>query len=341
MGDLHEFRITPQGTALLTAYSQETGTIPAPGGGIRQGAYWAGHAQEVDIETGKLLLDWRTDQHVPFSASHRLPVPSDATDPWDYFHINSIEIDPSDGNLIISGRNTWSIYKVHRGTGRLIWTLGGDQNEFKLGSDTHYAFQHHVVPHTGNRLTIFDNESGPPNEASASRGLELQLDEAARTATFVRQWRHRPPVLTEALGSVQLLSTGGAAAFTGWGQSSYFTQFDAHGRVVFDGRLSGGVFSYRAFLSAWPGRPAQAPKLVLDPGGSGLTLYASWNGATVNRSWRVIGGDSQDKLTTSFGRFAIAGFETAIAIKASPRWVAVQAVAADGSVLATSAPARV
>ena len=340
-GDLHEFRITPQGTALLTAYSQQTGTIPAPGGGTRQGSYWAGHAQEIDIETGKVLLDWRTDQHVPFSASHRLPLPTDPTDPWDYFHINSIEIDPTDGNLIISGRNMWSIYKVNRSSGKLMWTLGGDESDFKMGSNTHYAFQHHVVPRAGHHLTIFDNESGPPTEASQSRGLELEIDETARTATFVRQWLHHPSVLTGALGSVQLLGASGAAAFVGWGQSSYFTQYAANGKVVLDGKLSGGVICYRAFLNAWQGRPATPPKLVVAASGSGITVYASWNGASVHRDWRVIGGDSQDALTTTFGRFAISGFETAIGIKASPKWVAVQALDAHGAVLATSAPARV
>ena len=343
MGDLHEFRITPQGTALLTAYELKTGAIPAPGGGTQQGAYWCGHAQEVDIETGEVLLDWATDAHVPFSASQRLPVPSAPTagDAWDYFHINSIEIDPTDGNLIISGRNMWSIYKVNRRTGALIWTLGGTETDFKMGPDTQYAFQHHVVPRAGHVITIFDNEAGPPTEASQSRGLELRIDESARTATFVRQWLHSPSVLSAALGSVQLLGGSGAAAFVGWGQSSYFTQYDSAGKVILDGKLSGGVICYRAFLNAWAGHPTTPPKVVAEPDGPGTSVYVSWNGATVHRSWRVLSGDSRTALTDTLGQFPVSDFETRIALRATPRWVAVAALDAKGRTLATSAPVQV
>jgi hypothetical protein len=288
-----------------------------------------------------VLLDWRTDEHVPFSASHRLPVPSDPTDPWDYFHINSIEIDPTDGHLIISGRNMWSIYKVNRTTGALIWTLGGDETDFTMGANTHYAFQHHVVPRAGHVLTIFDNEAGPPAEAKQSRGLELKIDETARTASFVRQWLHTPSVLSAALGSVQLLGSSGAAAFTGWGQSSYFTQFDSTGKVVFDGKLSDGVISYRAFLNAWQGRPAALPKLAVESSGSGISVFASWNGATVHRRWRVIGGASAGALSQTYGEFPVADFETRIDLKATPRFVAVVALDASGRTLGSSAPVQV
>jgi hypothetical protein len=343
MGDLHEFRITPQGTALLTAYEVKTGTIPASGGGTQQAAYWCGHAQEVDIETGKVLLDWATDAHVPFSASHRLPIPSHPSgdSAWDYFHINSIEVDPTDGNLIISGRNMWSIYKVNRTTGALIWTLGGTESDFKMGPDTQYAFQHHVVPRPGHVMTIFDNAAGPPVTASQSRGLELKIDEQHKTATFVREWLHHPSVLSAALGSVQLLGASGAAAFVGWGQSSYFTQYDTSGKVILDGKLSGGVYCYRAFLNAWQGRPAAAPKAVVQSTGSDISVYASWNGATVHRSWKVIAGDSQDALTDTLGQFPVVDFETRMNLRATPKWVAVAALDAQGRTLARSAAIQV
>ncbi|HEY2769682.1 MAG TPA: arylsulfotransferase family protein, partial [Solirubrobacteraceae bacterium] len=119
--DLHEFLITPEGTALFTCYGQGT---------AGRGAYYYGVVQEVDIATGKLLFQWRSDHHVPFSASYQ-GVPS-SPEAWDYFHINSIAVDPSDGHLLISSRNTWACYKVHRRSGKVLWKLGGKDGDFRM-----------------------------------------------------------------------------------------------------------------------------------------------------------------------------------------------------------------
>src|SRR5262249_10107755 len=177
-----------------------------------------GVAQEVDVATGRLLFQWRSDKHVGLSASYER-VPAKASNTWDYFHINSIAIDPTDQNLLISSRNTWAVYKVHRTTGAVMWKLGGKGPNFRMGPGTHFAFQHHVTLHPGGILTIFDNEGGPPNEASQSRGLVLSINEPRRTARFVKQYHHRPPVMSEALGSVQTLDSG--HVFIGCGSSSY------------------------------------------------------------------------------------------------------------------------
>jgi hypothetical protein len=333
-GDLHEFRITPQGTALLTAYGLASDQIPDPTGqGTRSGDYYYCCAQEVDIATGRLLLEWRSDRHVPFSASRRLPTPAKPTIPWDPYHMNSINVDPSDGNLIISLRNMWSFYKVNRKTGKTMWTLGGDQGEFSIGRGADFAFQHHVTPHGNGIYTVFDNEAGPPSVAKQSRGLVLKVEEKRRRVRLVRAYRHKPPLLSDALGSVQPLDDG--HMFVGWGESSYFTEWDARGNVVLDARLSGGVVSYRAFQEKWLGMPLEPPRIAIVPGGTGATLYASWNGSTVHRSWRVLGGLSADKLE-QLAVVAVHGFETAIKLASVPPVLAVEAIDDQGAVAARS-----
>jgi hypothetical protein len=333
-GDLHEFRLTPQGTALLTAYGQASARIPDPDGqGFRHADYFYCCAQEIDVATGKLLLEWRSDRHVPFSASHRLPTPEQPTTPWDPFHMNSINVDPSDGNLVVSLRNMWSFYKVNRKTGKTMWTLGGDEGEFGIGRGAHFAFQHHVTPHGNGIYTVFDNAAGPPAIAKQSRGLVLNVDEKRRRVKLVRAYRHAPPVLTEALGSVQPLGDG--HMFVGWGDSSYFTEWDARGNVVLDARLSGGVVSYRAFQEKWRGTPVEPPRIVVVPGATGGTLYASWNGATVHRGWRVLGGLSADKLA-QLAVVAVHGFETGIELSSVPPVLAVEAIDDQGVVVARS-----
>jgi hypothetical protein len=324
-GDLHEFRLTPQGTALLTAYGTARAETPIPRAVTTafEGRYFYGVAQEVDIATGRVLLEWRSTEHVPLAASYE-GSPRTAGNGWDYFHINSIEVDPDDGNLIISGRNCWAFYKVDRHTGRVIWTCGGRDNDFAMDPGTTFRFQHHVVPHGGGLFTVFDNEGGPPQQESQSRGLVLHLQERRRRVRFIRSFHHRPGVYSSSLGSVQKLRHGGY--FMGWGVATWFTEYDRHGRVLLDARLEPkGVNSYRAFQEPWQGRPYWRPRIAVRRSGRRATVYASWNGATVHRGWEVLGGDDRDALRP-LARRDVSGFETTIPIGRAPRWLAVRAV---------------
>jgi hypothetical protein len=338
-GDLHEFVLTPQGTALLTAYGEAKGKIPNPDGqGTRTASYFYCCCQEVDVATGKLLLNWRSDQHVPFSASRRLPTPENPATPWDYFHMNSINVDPSDGNLVVSSRNLWQVYKIERHTGRTLWRMGGAGSDFEVDRRAHFAFQHHITPHADGIYTIFDNEAGPPDIAKQSRGLVIKVDEKRRKVHFVREYHHDPKVLSDALGSVQPLAAG--HMFIGWGESSWFTEWDARGDVLLDARLAGGVISYRAFQDAWSATPAEPPKFVAVHAHGGTTLYVSWNGATVHHRWQVLGGASTGslaRLTTA----GVDGFETAIALSRVPDWLIVEALDDQGAVVGRSDALRV
>jgi len=89
-----------------------------------------GIVQEIDISTGNVLFQWNSADHVPYRDS-RSPLPGSAAMPWDWFHINAVHLD-TDGNLLISSRYTWTIYKVNRHTGAIMWELGGKQSTFKL-----------------------------------------------------------------------------------------------------------------------------------------------------------------------------------------------------------------
>src|SRR5215208_1163811 len=40
--------------------------------------------------------------------------------PYDYFHINSIDVYDED-HLLISSRTTWTVYKVDHKTGEIVW----------------------------------------------------------------------------------------------------------------------------------------------------------------------------------------------------------------------------
>ena len=330
-GDLHDFVVTPQGTALFTCYGQAHANLSRYGG-PRQGTYFYGVVQEVDLSTGKLVFEWRSDDHIGLDESYK---PAQPTSAWDYFHLNSVDVDQADGNLIISGRNTWAFYKVQRPSGKVLWRLGGKQTSFKLGAGAQFAFQHDVRRHADGTYTLFDNEGGPPAEAAQSRGVVLSVDEKSLRANLLRQYLHSPPVLSEALGSVQDMY--GENRFIGWGESSYITEYGPSGQPIFDARLAAGTESYRAFKQAWTGIPSEPPSIAVDSGDSTATVYASWNGATEVARWLVLGGASHTQLRP-LGSAPRQGFETAITVPHPPNFLAVEALNVNGASLARSQP---
>jgi hypothetical protein len=144
-GDLHEFKITENDTALVTIYD----TIPAnlsSIGGPELGWLLDGVFQEIDIATGQLIFEWRASEHLPISSTF-MEIDDHGQsegDPFDYFHINSVDKDTW-GNYLISARHTHTVSNIDSTTGALLWTLGGRVNEFTDLSDgavTNFSWQH-------------------------------------------------------------------------------------------------------------------------------------------------------------------------------------------------------
>jgi hypothetical protein len=328
--DLHEFTLTPQGTALITAYYPvvwDESSLHGP----RRGNVLDGVVQEVDVKTGNVLFQWDSLDHVPITeAEIGLPKPGA---PFDYFHVNSVKSD-LDGNLLVSGRNTWAAYKVDRATGAIAWRLGGRKSTFRLGAGAQFAFQHDVEAAAANdaAVTIFDDGAGPPAVHKTSRALTLALDHTARTATVTHDVRHAPGLLAAFEGNVQALANGDSVV--GWGQQPYVTQFNSAGKVVFDARFGDANSSYRAFRFPWTGTPHTAVAVAPVRTGSHLTVYVSWNGATSVTGWRVLGGASRATLKTLLTT-PRTGFETAIPTSAV-RYVKVEALDHGGRVIGGS-----
>jgi hypothetical protein len=134
--DMHEFRLTPEGTALCTCYPDTVPVDLSSVGDPKDGRVYESIVQEVDIATGRVLLEWRSLDHIPISDSYRK-----LASPYDYMHANTVAVAP-DGNLLISGRHTWSLYKVDRRTGEVIWRLGGKRSEFEVDPAARFAWQH-------------------------------------------------------------------------------------------------------------------------------------------------------------------------------------------------------
>lgn len=319
--DLHELNITSRGTALVTAYQQTNADLRSIGGPSSHPVF-TGHAQEVDLSSGKVLLDWSSLDHVAIAETY-MGKPTDS-EVFDYFHINSVG-ETSDGNLLISGRNTSALYKVDRHSGEIIWRLGGKKSDFSFGTDAGFHWQHDGRAWSDTMYTVFDN--GANSSETRSRGLLLNVDESVKSASLIQEYLHPAAFVSPALGSVTRLDDG--RIFVGWGDQPYFSEFDPSGAMLLDGQLPVGVRSYRAFTVDWVGKPSGKPAVVArqNPAG-GFVIRASWNGATEIARWQVLGGPSPSRLTT-VGDQIWTGFETAIAVNSvGPSF---QAIALDSS----------
>ncbi|MFZ1926312.1 MAG: arylsulfotransferase family protein, partial [Solirubrobacteraceae bacterium] len=249
---------------------------------------------------------------------------------WDFFHINSVDLD-GDGNLLVSGRSTHTVYKLDR-KGAILWRLGGKHSDFEMAPGSNFAWQHDARRQPDGTLTIFDNGATPAVE-KLSRGLILDVDEQAMTATLLRQYTHAK-ILTGSQGNMQLLEGGNV--FIGWGEVPRVSEFERSGRLVFDAVLGEKYQCYRAFRMPWSAVPAEAPAIAVSHDGrTGMTAYASWNGATGVRAWQLLAGPQAGELTPVSNTTA-RGFESALHSSAAGPYFAVQALDASGAALGQS-----
>lgn len=322
-GDLHEFVITPRDTALLTSYVI-VGADLSSVGGSRKGTIQDAIFQEIDLASGRVLLEWHSLGRIPLQESY---APVEAN--WDFFHINSVDVD-GDGNLLVSSRSTHTVYKLDR-SGAILWRLGGKNSNFEMTSGSNFAWQHDARRQPDGTLTIFDNGATPAVE-KLSRGLILDVDEQAMTATLLRQYTH-PKVLSGSQGSMQLLPNGNV--FIGWGEVPRVSEFERSGRLVFDALLGKQYQSYRAFRLPWSGTPAEAPAIATVREGGETTVYASWNGASEVHAWQLLAG-AQAGVLTPVSNTRSQGFESALHTPSIGPYFAVRALDADGAPLGQS-----
>jgi hypothetical protein len=328
-GDLHEFLITPNDTALISAYNSVP-TDLSPYGGPVQGQLLEGVVQEIDIASGAVLFEWHSSEHVAISESY-LPQTAGL---WDYFHLNSIDV-TGDGNILISARHTSTVYKLDRSTGDIVWRLGGMKSDFAMGEGTRFAYQHDARDH-GGLVSIFDDGAFNPVSAiePASRAIMLQLDTSAMTAELTRADVNPSGVVSFAEGNAQLLDDGGM--FVGWGTNPEISEFAADGTLRFDAVLAGGGTSYRAFRAPWAGAPTGPPNLTARPNADGsMQLYVSWNGATDTSDWQIHGGETRGILRPLLTTTRT-GFETSIRIEKAYPFLAAVALDAKRRTLASS-----
>lgn len=214
--DLHEFRLTPQGTALIIMFEPIHFDVRPAGrqfDDVWNQAMWDCRIQEIDIATKEAVFDWRASEYLNITDSYHTVVDrNDGTPehPYDPFHFNSVDKDEL-GNYLVSARYTQALYYISGATGEVLWILGGKANDFMdVGEEPalNFAWQHdarfvapdafpetYVPPKTKKGsttklITLFDNAAedwhytyGPPN----ARGMLLEITYPSPASPFPRE----------------------------------------------------------------------------------------------------------------------------------------------------------
>jgi hypothetical protein len=328
-GDHHEFLITPEDTALITIYSKVVRDLSGIGGPV-EGVVLEGIAQEIDIESGEVLLEWHSLDHIGLEESYYEP-PADLEAAFDYFHINSIDVYDED-HLLISARRTCAVYKVDRKTGEVVWRLGGKNSDFKMGAGVRTTLQHDARRNSDGTITIFDN--GDVNRVDQSRAIMIEVDEDKMSASLVHEYTHPDRLLSDTQGNVQVLPKGNV--LVGWGSAPYFSEFNHQGELLFHAAFPTEGETYRAFRLPWSGQPTDDPAIAAELGTEDeVTIYASWNGATEVTTWQVLAGSAPDQLEP-LASAPRQGFETVITVRTTESYVGLNAMNGSGKVLGTT-----
>jgi len=241
LADNHDFQLLPNGHALMLCYdSQIIDMSKIVEGGYPIANITGAVIQELDVDKN-VIFQWRSWDHIPITDTYQNVTSRN----FGYIHVNSIEFDQTDGNIILCCRETSEVIKISRVTGEVMWRMGAKNNEFTfINEHPETAPRHFKVPHDVRRLanghlTMFDNGADEKDqERTYSRAVEYDLDEENKTATMVWEYRNDPDFLTLTGGDCIRLSNGnttinwGSAAQVG--EAAAMTEADPNGQLVYE-----------------------------------------------------------------------------------------------------------
>lgn len=326
--DLHAFTITANDTALISIYDKKFADVESMPGYHRKGWIWDSVFQELDLQTGEAIFEWRASDHIDVSKSYHPIGEMEESDPRDVYHINSVRKDTL-GNFLVSSRYLRAVLYIDGITGKVLWQLGGKDNSFhdlSNGTATTFLGQHdadileredkHNHAKKTHFITFFNNNADWDNTTDIqSKGarIEISLDDmtarldlSLSTSNSTTTTR---PILSSSQGSYQTLPNGHIVL--GYGFNAAMAEFSETGELLcsmlfqpssrFD---TGDVQSYRNLRFNWTGFPRDTkPRLVGEVDGSSseeeegegdVKLYMSWNGATEVSRWLLEGFENNN-----------------------------------------------
>ena len=246
--DIHELLLLGNGNYMVGAFLDSAGKDTTPFGGPADTTVRGAQVQELRPD-GSLVWHWNSDDHIDLTETgrwwrHALQ----SSRPWDAAHWNSVE--RNGDSLLMSFRHLDAVYKIDRGSGEIVWKLGGtgtDRSLEVLGDPLgSYPFggQHDARWQPDGSVSIFDNGS---ELGRGPRVVRYVVDEQRGTAKLVESVTDPKVPASICCGSARRLNSGGW--LVGWGgnnERGIIGFYDSKGRPV--SRLwTAGGFSYRAY----------------------------------------------------------------------------------------------
>jgi len=243
--DVHELRLLPDGNALLLAMDPQVVDMSKIFPGGKTDAVVVGAIiQEIDQDKN-VVFQWRSWDHFNITDAEHIDLTASTID---YVHANALEID-YDGNILLSSRHLSEITKINRETGKIIWRLGGKNNQFTFINDSiGFSYQHAIRRTKSGTYTLFDN--GNYHTPPFSRAVEYKIDDYEKTAKLIWEYRNSPLSFSPALGYVDRLDNGNTTV--SWGMSDHtFSEINTLGQKVYEFKFNEGIYSYRIIRNKW------------------------------------------------------------------------------------------
>jgi arylsulfotransferase ASST len=288
--DEHELRLLANGNFLVLSYPLKTGvdltglSLPlADGGGQPLGP--SSVIQDCVIvefqPAGTVVSTWAASDHFDPAVDTRVAATAfgygssggpDGGTVYDVFHCNSIDVDPSNGNLLVSARQMDSIFYVDRPTGRVLWKMGGapqtmDDATYVTATDPFFE-QHDARLLPGwsptcrggaGQVSLFDDESqelGPARgvvydvvvgAGDGGTGAESGCGDGRAAGAATVAWQYKGSATSSAAGSFRILPDGSRVIGWGFGNGlEVFTEIDVAGTELLHFEFTDGNSSYRA-----------------------------------------------------------------------------------------------
>ncbi len=277
--DLHELRPLSNGDFLIISSPAQPGVdltgmqVPLPDGGIETlngpQTILACNLLEVQPD-GTVVWTWTATDHFDAVADSVVPTLTTAgpfgNNLVDPFHCNSVDVDPANGNLLVSAREMNSVFYVEKSTGLVLWKMGGsvskkDGAAFVSVADP-FALQHDArlqpdwspaCAGGSGHISLFDDESYSSRPARAvvydvvvGAGDGGACGDAGAAGTANVSWQRQGTTSSPAMGSFRILPDG--SRVIGWGLTpgAGFTEVDSNGNDLLDLTFSDGNLTYRA-----------------------------------------------------------------------------------------------
>jgi hypothetical protein len=181
--DDHDLQVTPSGSYVAFYFPVKTGVdltgLTTVDGGVlgKNSTILDCHLVEFDSNGNLLSSPWVATEHFdPAQDTEYVDLQIPALDGgvvYDVFHCNSVDVDPANGNYLISSRQMDSIFYVEKGTGKVLWKMGGKRasldNAVYVSVPSPFYRQHDARLQAGwmsdrfggaGRVSLFDDETG-------------------------------------------------------------------------------------------------------------------------------------------------------------------------------------